>query len=156
MNQPSENRMDLSRLVAALTRGLEWRRDESTSYYERDVEKLPSFPVVAVWDDGRFIHFVLHVLAGSHTGFLGYCYEDNPERWSWTIDDVYPQEVSVLSDRWFYGENLVDKIKGAESGEIRWQPPAPDKFLPVSMGELRSVELGISAWTNPEYFPPPS
>jgi len=155
MNQIPEPRMELSRLAAALVQGLEWRRDKSTSYYEGGVEKIPSFPVVAVWDDGRFIHFVLHVRAGSRTGFLGYCYEDNPERWSWTIDDVYAQEVSVLSDRWFYGENLVPKIDGAGRGDIRWQPPVPDKFLPPSMGELRSIELGISAWTNPEYFPSP-
>lgn len=117
------------------------------------MEKLPRFPVVAVWDDGQFIHFVLHILAGSHQGFLGYCYEDDPERWSWTIDDVYPQEVSVLSDRWFYGENLVRKIYGAVEGEIYWQDPVPDKYLPLSMEDLHSISLGISSWENPDYFP---
>lgn len=153
MNHPAEPRMDLNRLAAALEQGLEWRRDESDSFYEEGVEKLPTFPVVAAWDDGQFIHFVLHVLAGSQNGFLGYCYEDHQERWSWTIDDVYPQEVSVLSDRWFYGENLVSKIYGASEGEIRWQSPVPDKYLPLTMEELHSISLGVSEWINPDYFP---
>ena len=92
MNQLPDPRMNMSRLAEALAQGLEWRRDESDSFYDEGVEKLPRFPLVAVWDDGRFIHFVLHILAGSHQGFLGYCYEDDPERWSWTIDDVYPRK----------------------------------------------------------------
>ncbi|WP_293954669.1 hypothetical protein [uncultured Corynebacterium sp.] len=153
MNQPPDPRMNMSRLAEALAQGLEWRRDESDSFYDEGVEKLPRFPVVAVWDDGQFIHFVLHILAGSQKGFLGYCYEDDPERWSWTIDDVYPQEVSVLSDRWFYGENLVRKIYGAVEGEIYWQGPVPDKYLPPNMEDLHSISLGISSWENPDYFP---
>lgn len=146
--------MDLTRLAVALAQGLEWRRDESSRFYEGRAEKLATFPVVAIWDDGRFIHFVLHVLAGAQKGFLGYCYEDHPERWSWIIDDVYPQEISVLSDRWFYGENLVSKIYGAVEGEIRWQAPVPDKYLPSNMEELYSIHLGIARWENPDYFPP--
>lgn len=152
MKEAEYPRMDLNRLAVALEQGLEWRRDESDSFYEEGVEKLPTFPVVAIWDDGRFIHFVLHILAGSQNGFLGYCYEDYPERWSWIIDDVYPQEVSILSDRWFYGENLVRKIFGAGEGEIRWQDPVPDKYLPPTMEELCSISLGISEWRNPDYF----
>lgn len=68
------------------------------------------------WDDGFFIHFVLHVIAGDEEGFLGYGYEDDPSRWSWQVHDVAAQEVSLLSDQWFYGENLVSKIRGAEPG----------------------------------------
>lgn len=148
---PDGPRLDMGNFVRALDRGLGWRRDESC-YIEDGIRKLPTLRVVAAWDDGEFIHFVIHVLAGTQEGFLGYCYEDDPSRWSWQVADIEMQEVSALSDLWFYGENLVPKIEGAEAEEVRWQRPVPDKFLPASMEELRSFELGKCAWINPEYF----
>lgn len=148
---PDGPRLDLDKFVGALDQGLGWRRDES-SYIEDGIRKLPTFSIVAAWDDGSFIHFVLHLVAGAQNGYLGYCYEDDPSRWSWRVADVEMQEVSVLSDMWFYGENLVPKIVGAEADEIRWQVPVPDKYLPPSVEELRSVDLGKSTWINPVYF----
>ncbi len=149
---PDGPRLDMDNFVRALDQGLGWRRDESC-YFEDGLRKLPTLQVVAAWDDGEFIHFVIHVLAGAREGFLGYCYEDDPSRWSWQVPEIEMQEVSVLSDLWFYGENLVPKIDGAEAEEIRWQRPVPDKYLPAGMEELRSIELGKSVWINLEYFP---
>lgn len=149
---PDGPRLDMDKFVRALDQGLGWRRDES-SYIEGGIRKLPTFSVVAAWDDGSFIHFVLHVVAGTQDGYLGYCYEDDPSRWSWRVADVEMQEVNVLSDLWFYGENLVPKIEGADPEEIRWQAPVPDKYLPTSVEDLRSVDLGMAAWINSEYFP---
>lgn len=148
---PDGPRLDMDNFVRALDQGLGWRRDES-SYIEDGIRKLPTFSIVAAWDDGSFIHFVLHVVAGAQDGYLGYCYEDDPSRWSWQVADVEMQEVSVLSDMWFYGENLVPKIVGAEADEIRWQVPVPDKYLPPSVEELRSVDLGSAAWINLDYL----
>ncbi|QGU06899.1 hypothetical protein COCCU_04765 [Corynebacterium occultum] len=149
---PDGPRLDMDNFVRALDQGLGWRRDES-SFIEDGIRKLPTYSVVAAWDDGSFIHFVLHVVAGAQDGYLGYCYEDDPSRWSWRVADIEMQEVSVLSDLWFYGENLVPKIEGADPEEIRWQAPVPDKYLPTSVEDLRSVDLGMAAWVNPEYFP---
>lgn len=148
---PDGPRLDMDNFVRALDQGLGWRRDES-SYIEDGIRKLPTLTVVAAWDDGSFIHFVIHVVAGAHDGFLGYCYEDDPSRGSWRVADIEMQEVSVLSDMWFYGENLVPKIEGGAKDEILWQAPVPDKFLPASVEELRSVDLGMSVWINPDYF----
>lgn len=149
---PDGPRMDMGKLVRALDRALGWRRDESC-YLEDGIRKLPRLQVVAAWDDDSFIHFVIHVLAGAQEGFLGYCYEDDPSRWTWRVTDVEAQEVNVLSDQWFYGENLVPKIEGAAEEEILWQYPVPDKPLPVNMKELRSVDLGPSAWISSDHFP---
>lgn len=149
---PNGPRLDMSNLVRALTRALGWRRDESC-YIQDGIRKLPTLTVVAAWDDGEFIHFVLHVLAGEEEGFLGYCYEDDPSRWSWRVADIEAQEVHVLSDLWFYGENLVPKIAGATAEEIRWQNPVPATALPETLEELRSVDMGISACVSPTYFP---
>ncbi|WP_027004330.1 hypothetical protein [Corynebacterium halotolerans] len=149
---PDGPRMDMGKLVRALDRALGWRRDESC-YIEDGTRKLPRLRVVAAWDDGSFIHFVIHVLAGAQEGFLGYCYEDGPSRWSWRVTDVEAQEVNVLSDQWFYGENLVLKIEGAAEEEILWQYPVPDKPLPVNTEELRSMDLGPSAWISSHHFP---
>lgn len=148
---PDGPRLDMGNLVRALDQTLRWRRDESC-YLDNGVRKLPTLRVVAAWDDGSFIHFVIHVLAGEEEGFLGYCYEDDPSRWSWRVTDVEAQEVNLLSDQWFYGENLVPKIEGAAESEIRWQEPVPDTSLPVSITELRAMNLGTSARTTTGYF----
>jgi hypothetical protein len=149
---PDDPRLDMDNLARALKQAMAWRRDES-SYLVDGIRALPTLWVVAAWDDGVFIHFVLHVLAGDEEGFLGYCYEDDPSRWSWQVSDIAAQEVSLLSDQWFYGENLVPKIKGAKPGQIRWQAPVPEKSLPMNMEELRTADMGQSAWRDAGYFP---
>lgn len=149
---PNGPRMDMDNLMRALTRALGWRQDESC-YIEDGIRKLPMLNVVAAWDKDDFIHFVIHVIAGHQEGFLGYCYEDDPSRWSWQVADIEAQEVHELSGLWFYGENLVPKITGAVPGEIRWQDPIPEKTLPDTMDQLRSMDLGTSVSLNPEYFP---
>lgn len=148
---PDGPRLSMGDLARALQQAMAWRRDES-SYLVEGVRTLPTLRVVMTWDDGFFIHFVLHVIAGDEEGFLGYGYEDDPSRWSWQVHDVAAQEVSLLSDQWFYGENLVSKIRGAEPGQIRWQDPVPDTPLPGNVRELRSADMGLAAWRNAGYF----
>lgn len=121
---PDDPRTDMGKFVHALDRSLSWRRDE-ICYLEDGIRKLPRLRVVAAWDDGSFNHFVIHVLAGAHQGFLGYCYEDDPSRWLRRVTGVEAQEVNVLGEQWSYGENLVPKIEGTAEAEILWGPWSP-------------------------------
>lgn len=142
-------RFDLEKLASALIQELKWREDES-AYFVHGERRRASLQLVAVWDDGRFVYFVVHVDAGRVEGLLGYRFEDDGTRW--VTHNVEEYEARELSAHWFMGENLSLKIAGADGRRIAWQTPAAEDEVPRNIDDVRDADRYLATWVNSAYF----